>query len=465
MSAVPAVSVVGWSGAGKTTLLTKLVPELASRGLRVAVVKHSSDAHPLHRPGSDTARFQASGAVLTGFATPSGVQLTTGEAPADALPSLLARFEGAVDLVLVEGWKDGPLPRLEVWREGLGPPLAPSHPETLAVLSGSATPPPGLPRDVRVLDRDDVRAVADLLLAHLKPRPGRRGPLPPADSRGVARRPVHRWDGGALAPTEEDDIAVEEPLEIRVSGDAVAITMRTPGQDRELATGFLFSEGILQSVDDLGGLAHCGRPGEEGWGNIIEVTPAPGAVLDVERVRAARRGTLTTSACGVCGRRSVEDLLAVCPPVPPGPVLRPEAVARATERLRDVQRNFARTGGVHAAAALDADGHLLAAFEDVGRHNAVDKVVGALVLAGVIRGVRVTRPPQTPPPALLAVSGRVSFEIIQKAAMARIPVVAGVSAASSLAVELALRSGMTLATFVRDGRFNLHSGPERLALP
>jgi FdhD protein len=130
-----------------------------------------------------------------------------------------------------------------------------------------------------------------------------------------------------------------------------------------------------------------------------------------------------------------------------------------------VQRNFARTGGVHAAAALDADGHLLAAFEDVGRHNAVDKVVGALVLAGVVRGVRVPRPSQTRPPVVLAVSGRVSFEIIQKAAMARIPVVTGVSAASSLAVDLALRSGMTLATFVRDGRFNLHSGPERLALP
>ncbi len=461
MSAVPTLSIVGWSGAGKTTLLTKLIPELASRGLRVAVVKHSSDAHPLHRPGSDTARFQEAGAVLTGFAAPAGVQLTTSDAPSDALPSLLARYANAVDLVLVEGWKDGPLPKLEVWLEG--PLLAPSHPETLAVLTASSAQPPGLPPGVHVLDRDDVRAVADLLLAHV--RPGRKGPLPPSDSRGVTRRPVQRWDGARLAPFEEDDVAVEEPLEIRVSGDSIAITMRTPGQDRELATGFLFSEGILQGAEDLGGLAHCGRPGEEGWGNVMEVTPAPGAVLDVERVRAARRGTLTTSACGVCGRRSVDDLLAVCPPVPPGPTLPPEAVARASERLRDIQRNFVRTGGVHAAAALDADGQVLAAYEDVGRHNAVDKVVGALVLSGAIRSVRVSRTPLTRQPVVLAVSGRVSFEIIQKAAMARIPVVTGVSAASSLAIELALRSGMTLATFVRNGRFNVYTGAERLALP
>lgn len=464
MSAVPALCIVGWSGAGKTTLLTKLLPELASRGLRVAVVKHSSHAHPLHRPGSDTARFQEAGAALTGFATPEGVQLTTGDAPAQALPALLARLAGAVDLVLVEGWKDGPLPKLEVWREGLGPPLAPSHPETLAIVAHAPPPPEGFARGVRVLDAGDLPAIADLLLARVKPGRGPGRP-PTADSRGVTRRPVRRWDGAGLADAVEDDIAVEEPLEIRVSGDAVAITMRTPGHDRELATGFLFSEGILRSVDDLGGLAHCGRPGEEGWGNVLEVTPAPGAVLDVERVRAARRGTLTTSACGVCGRRSVEDLLAVCPPVPPGPALRPDVIARATERLRDAQRDFARTGGVHAAAALDADGHLLAAFEDVGRHNAVDKVVGALVLAGVVRATRVSRAPLTRHPALLCVSGRVSFEIVQKAAMARIPVVAGVSAASSLAVDLALRSGMTLASFLRDGRFNVHAGPERLALP
>lgn len=290
------------------------------------------------------------------------------------------------------------------------------------------------------------------------------------EDKGVTRRTVVRFseEGEAAAP-EEDSVAVEEPLEIRVSSDTVAITMRTPGQDRELAVGFLFSEGILRSVEDLGGVAYCGRPGEEGWGNIIEVTPAPGLVLEVERLSASRRGTLTTAACGVCGRRSVDDLMAVCTVVPPGPVLAPEVVGRATERLRDLQSNFARTGGVHAAAVLDASGALLASAEDVGRHNAVDKVVGTLVLGGTVRSSRAS--PSLPAlssehlPAVLVVSGRASFEIIQKAAVARIPVVASVSAASSLAIDLAERSGVTLATFVRGGRFNVYTHPERLRGP
>ncbi|WP_224371460.1 formate dehydrogenase accessory sulfurtransferase FdhD [Hyalangium versicolor] len=286
------------------------------------------------------------------------------------------------------------------------------------------------------------------------------------EEKGITQRPMVRFsDAGGLA-SEEDSVAVEEPLEIRVSGDTVAITMRTPGQDRELTVGFLFSEGILRSVDDLGGVAYCGRPGEEGWGNVIEVTPAAGLVLEVERVSAARRGTLTTAACGVCGRRSVDDLMAVCSPIPAGLALGPEVVARATERLREVQLNFARTGGVHAAAVLDSRGELLAAAEDIGRHNAVDKVVGALVLSGRVRSSRASTSSSVPrselPPALLVVSGRASFEIVQKAAVARIPVVASVSAASSLAIDLAHRSGVTLATFVRDGRFNVYTHAQRL---
>lgn len=284
-------------------------------------------------------------------------------------------------------------------------------------------------------------------------------------ARGVARRTVRRFGDAGLGAPEEDAVAVEEPLEIRVGGDTVAVTMRTPGEDRQLAVGFLFSEGILRSVDDVGSLFHCGRPGEEGYGNVLEVVPAAGVVLEVERVAASRRGTLTTAACGVCGRRTVEDLLTVCAPVPPGPGVSAAVVARATERLRDVQRNFERTGGVHAAAALDEAGAVLAAFEDVGRHNAVDKVVGALVLEGAVRSPRaVGGGPRAPHgPRVLAVSGRASFEIVQKAAMARIPVVASVSAASSLAIELAERSGVTLATFVRGGRFNVYTHPARLA--
>jgi FdhD protein len=289
------------------------------------------------------------------------------------------------------------------------------------------------------------------------------------EERGVTRREVSRFSDGSTNAPEQDVVAVEEPLEIRVSGDTVAITMRTPGQDRELAVGFLFSEGIIRSVDDLGGVAYCGRPGEEGWGNVIEVTPAPGLVLEVERVSASRRGTLTTAACGVCGRRSVDDLMEVCAPVPPGPVLAPEVLTRATVRLRDVQRNFAQTGGVHAAAVLDASGALLASAEDVGRHNAVDKVVGSLVLGGSVRSSRAsvsgTAPRAGSPPTVLVVSGRASFEIIQKAAVARIPVVASVSAASSLAVDLAQRMGVTLAAFVRGERFNVYTHPSRLKLP
>jgi FdhD protein len=289
------------------------------------------------------------------------------------------------------------------------------------------------------------------------------------EEKGITRRKVARFSEAGAATPEEDSVAVEEPLEIRVSGDTVAITMRTPGQDRELAVGFLFSEGILRSVDDLGGVTYCGHPGEEGWGNIIEVTPAPGLVLEVERMSASRRGTLTTAACGVCGRRSVEDLMAMCSPVPPGQVLAPEVVARATEHLRAVQHNFARTGGVHAAAVLDAHGEVLASAEDVGRHNAVDKVVGTLVLGGAVRSSRASPGSLAPhperPPAVLVVSGRASFEIVQKAAVARIPVVASVSAASSLAIDLAERSGVTLATFVRGGGFNLYTHPARLGRP
>jgi FdhD protein len=279
---------------------------------------------------------------------------------------------------------------------------------------------------------------------------------------GVTRRPVLRHTPATpLAPSEPDTVAIEEPLDIRISGDTVAVTMRTPGADRFLVVGFLFAEGLIHSAEDLGGLAHCGRPGEEGYGNIVEVTPAPGLVIDLEKVGTSKRGTLTTAACGVCGRRSVDDLMAACSTVPPGPELPVSVLARATERLRTVQPNFARTGGVHAAAALDAEGRVLAAFEDVGRHNAVDKVVGAMVLEHGLRSARASRPAEARP-TVLVVSGRVSFEIIQKAAMARCPVVASVSAASSLAIDLAERAGITLATFVRDGRFNVYTSPERI---
>jgi FdhD protein len=288
-----------------------------------------------------------------------------------------------------------------------------------------------------------------------------REPSPPPPP-GLTHRPVRRYTPDAgLAEERPDAVALEEPLELRVSGDSVALTMRSPGADRFLAAGFLFSEGLVHSADDLGGMVHCGRPGEEGYGNVLEVTPAPGLVLDVERMNSSRRGTLTTSACGVCGRQGVEDLMAACHPVPAGPSIPAALLAQAPERLRAVQSLFDHTGGVHAAAALDAEGRVLATFEDVGRHNAVDKVVGALVLQHGLRSSRDTRPERFQP-TLLVVSGRAGFDILQKAAVARFPLVASVSAATSLAIDLAERAGITLATFVRGGRFNVHTHPERL---
>jgi FdhD protein len=288
-------------------------------------------------------------------------------------------------------------------------------------------------------------------------------------AKGIVGRPVtHFLDGGAEPAEQVDSVAVEEPLEIRVATEPVAITMRTPGDDAQLALGFLFAEGIIRSIDEVGAVSHCGRPGDEGFDNVIDVTAAPGVSLDVEKVQAARRGTLTTSACGVCGRRSVDDLLSLCGQVPPGPPLSSHLVASATERLRQAQMNFARTGGVHAAAALDAQGTVLAVYEDVGRHNAVDKVVGALLQTRSVTAESSLRSAARPSaevrskPTLLVVSGRASFEILQKATMARIALVASVSAPSSLAIDLAHRCGITLAGFVRGGGFNVYTHPERL---
>ena len=259
----------------------------------------------------------------------------------------------------------------------------------------------------------------------------------------------------------DDAVAVEEPLEIRISGDPVAVTMRTPGDDAELVLGFLYAEGIIASAADLGAIAHCGRPGEEGYGNVVEVTPAPGIALPCERVQATRRGTLTTAACGVCGRRTVEDLMASCARLADGPLVSPDRVALAVEGLREAQGVFARTGGTHGAAAHDERGRRLLAREDVGRHNAVDKVVGAMLRKGLVGpGAR-----GEGAPALLVVSGRASFEMVQKAVREAIPIVASVSAPTTLAVDLALDSNVTLAGFVRGSRFNVYAHPERLREP
>ena len=252
-----------------------------------------------------------------------------------------------------------------------------------------------------------------------------------------------------------DSLATEEPLEIRVQGPGqdplqVAVTMRTPGGDFELAVGFLFTEGLI-APGDVQRVAYCDNlPGEDQRYNVVSVTLA--RPFDAERLR---RNFYATSSCGVCGKAALEDIDVRCQPVGPGPEVELGVLISLPERLREAQTVFDRTGGLHAAGLFDASATALAVREDVGRHNAVDKVVGERYLAGHV-------------PAdgtILQVSGRASFEIVQKAAVAGIPIVSAVSAPSSLAVEAAERFGMTLVGFVRDGRANVYSHAERVSEP
>jgi len=271
----------------------------------------------------------------------------------------------------------------------------------------------------------------------------------------VERLELHGEGGVRAREARDDEVVVEEPLEIRVAGDTLSITMRTPGNDRELVLGFLFAEGIIRGAGDVSAMAPCGRTGDEGRENTIEVTLAPGVVLPGDGADGpfARRGTITTSACGVCGRRSIDDLMARFTPLEQsGATLSHETLSRVAAGLRERQPVFARTGGCHAASLATFAGEHVVTFEDVGRHNAVDKVVGSRVLAT-----------ELPLDArVLFVSGRSSFEIVQKAIAARIPVVASVSAPSSLAVDLARRANVTLAGFVRGDSLTVYSGASRI---
>lgn len=266
---------------------------------------------------------------------------------------------------------------------------------------------------------------------------------------------ARRLSGDLHAPGEPDEVTVEEPLEILIDGEPLAVTMRTPGEDRELVLGFLVAEGVIRSTADVLGVAHCGRMGSESRVNTINVRLVPGVKppVDPETGALLRRGTLTTSACGVCGRRSIEDLVDRVAPLPgSGRGLSASVLAEAVRRLRDRQPVFARTGGCHAASIVDFGGRVISTYEDVGRHNAVDKVVGSRLLAGDLPCAD----------RVLLVSGRASFEIVQKAFAAGIPVVAAVSAPSSLAVELASRANVTLVGFVRDRAMTVYTYPERI---
>jgi FdhD protein len=257
---------------------------------------------------------------------------------------------------------------------------------------------------------------------------------------------------------EPDALAIEEPLEIRLGfyengkpqHKAISITMRTPGNDFELAAGFLFTEGIVSDKNQISSIKHCGKFGQPQ--NTVRVELQNGVAVNLKKIE---RNFYTTSSCGVCGKSSIEALETGAKRIEQTnfPQISPETIHCLPEKLRRRQTIFDQTGGLHAAALFDESGNLIASREDVGRHNAVDKLVGAQFLAGEI------------PLAdkILFLSGRASFELVQKALMAQIPVIAAVGAPSSLAVEAATEFGVTLLGFVRENRFNIYTGFERIA--
>ncbi|HEX7247559.1 MAG TPA: formate dehydrogenase accessory sulfurtransferase FdhD [Actinomycetota bacterium] len=250
-----------------------------------------------------------------------------------------------------------------------------------------------------------------------------------------------------------DAVATEEPMEIRAGGPgqearAVAVTMRTPGADFELAVGFLFTEGLI-AAGDVRRVAYCDDLGdEEQRYNVVTVSLEQ--PFDHDRLH---RNFYATSSCGICGKAALDDIEVRCAPVAAGSQVSAEVLVSLPEKLRSKQRVFDRTGGLHAAGLFTTDGELVVLREDVGRHNAVDKVIGEQVLAGSV-------PLQD---HVLQVSGRASFEIVQKAAVAGIPIVSAVSAPSSLAVEAGERFAMTIIGFVREGRCNIYTHAERVA--
>ncbi|GAA2452824.1 formate dehydrogenase accessory sulfurtransferase FdhD [Actinomadura vinacea] len=264
----------------------------------------------------------------------------------------------------------------------------------------------------------------------------------------TVRRPVLKLSTAGVRGRRPDTLAVEEPLEIRVAGRPLTITMRTPGDDFDLVAGFLAAEGIIGRADDLVAMRYCADTTEQ---NTLDVALAAGVELPDDLMT---RAFTTTSACGVCGKSSIEALRVQRPydVAADGLSLTPATLAALPGRLREAQRVFDRTGGLHAAGLFDGAGELLVLREDVGRHNAVDKVVGWALNKGLL--------PLSG--RVLMVSGRASFELTQKAMQAGIPVLAAVSAPSSLAVELAEDAGMTLVGFLRGESMNVYTGAHRI---
>lgn len=266
----------------------------------------------------------------------------------------------------------------------------------------------------------------------------------------------HRED---IVEESDDLVTVEEPLEIRVvveSGGrrvahSVAVTMRTPGEDLDLAAGYLFSESVVAGPEDIWRIEHCEQATTAGNENVVDVYLAPSVEFDLDRLS---RNVLTSSACGICGRTSIDAVRRVCAARLQADFrVAPKTLMGLPRVLDTEQPVFARTGGLHAAALFDPQGRLGDLREDVGRHNAVDKLVGGGLLKGELPG----------PQSLILVSGRVSFELVQKSVLAGVPVLAAVGAPSSLAIELANEYGMTLIGFLGSHRFNVYTGRDRIA--
>jgi FdhD protein len=271
----------------------------------------------------------------------------------------------------------------------------------------------------------------------------------PAGCPAISAAEVLSWREGEETRLRIDHLAVEEPLEIRLAGCSVAVTMRTPGDDFDLATGFLFTEGIIRHPDDVTAIAHCPTDDVESALNVVNVNPRDPSLVDPERWR---RNFFATSSCGICGKASIAAIRQDAAPIEVDVRISSTMLLRMAETLRAEQDVFSRTGGLHAAALFTLSGELVTLREDIGRHNAVDKMIGDRVRRGAV--------PLSD--HALVVSSRASFEVMQKALMAGIPIVAAVSAPSSLAVELAREANMTLVGFLRPGRFNVYAGEERV---
>lgn len=253
----------------------------------------------------------------------------------------------------------------------------------------------------------------------------------------IARVRVTRVPGGS----DDDDVVVEEPLEIRVGDKPVSVTLRTPGDDFDLAAGFLFTESIIASRDEIASIRHWGSP------NVVRVALQDDARVDLQRLQ---RNFYSTSSCGVCGKASIDALRVNAAPLADDVRVSATLLLSLPDVLRTKQSAFDATGAIHGAAAFTRDGTLVRVREDVGRHNAVDKVIGSLFRQGDDADI-------------LVVSGRTSFEIVQKCVVARIPILVAVGAPSSLAIELAQEFGLTLLGFVREGRCNIYAGDARIA--